>query len=47
MVKKQQMKRSMRAPIFYFRLGPPFSTAIFDSASRTSRQNKPIDRGWR
>ena len=35
------------ALIFYFRFGPPFSTAIFASASRTSRRNKPIDRGSR
>ena len=35
------------APISWFRFGPPFSTAIFGSASRTSRRNKPIDRGSR
>jgi hypothetical protein len=33
--------------IFCFRFGPPFSTAIFASASRTSRRHKSIDRGWR
>ena len=47
MVKEQQMQWSKRGPFFGFRFGPPFSTAIFGSASRTSRQNKPIDRGSR
>ena len=47
MVKKQQMQWSKRALIFCFRFGPLFSTAIFGSASRTSRRNKPIDRGSR
>jgi hypothetical protein len=47
MVKKQQMQWSKRALIFCFRFGPPFSTAIFGSASRTSRRNKPIDRDSR
>jgi hypothetical protein len=32
------------APIFCFRFGPPFLTAIFGSASGTSRRNKPIGR---
>jgi hypothetical protein len=46
-VKKQQMQWSKRGAIFCFRFGPPFSTAIFGSASHTSRRNKPIDRGSR
>ena len=48
MVKKQTgCNGQSGALIFYFRFGPPFSTAIFASASRTSRRNKPIDRGSR
>ena len=48
MVKKQQMQWSKRGtPIFCFRFEPPFSTAIFGSASRTGRRNKPIDPGLR
>ena len=42
MVKKQQMQWSKRGAHLCFRFGPPFSTAIFASASRTSRRNKPI-----
>ena len=41
MVKKQQMQWSKRASTFCFRFGPPFSTAIFGSASHTSRRTSP------
>jgi hypothetical protein len=47
MVKKHRCHGQSGPPIFCFRFGPPFSTAIFGSASHTSRRNKPIDRGSR
>jgi hypothetical protein len=45
MVKRQQMQWSKRGAHLLLQFGPPFSMAIFGSASRTSRQNKPTDRG--
>ncbi len=46
MVKKQQMQWSKRARLFCFRFGPPFSTAIFRSASRTSRRTHRSRIAW-